>query len=383
MGALKKPIYFDHAATSWPKPYQVGKAMAEALISKGGNPGRSGHILAVAAAKAVFECRESVCRLFSFNSPERVVFTQNTTYALNMAIKGLARNGDHILVSNLEHNSVLRPVHSLASSGRGISYSMFDATDSDDEETVFCFRRSLRPNTRLAVVTAASNVCGRILPIEKIASVCRSRGIKLIVDGAQAGGVFPLDFTNCGADVLCLAGHKGLYGPQGTGIIMCSYDTDLYSIIEGGNGVNSRERTMSGELPERLEAGTVNTPGICGLNEGIKYVTDIGVEEIFGRTLKLSAYAAEGLLSCKNVVVYGNYGVKAPVILFNKKGVDSERLSSYLSENGICTRSGLHCAPTAHEALGSDGGVRISFGHQNTKNEIDRLLYLVDRCDEI
>lgn len=380
---MEKLIYFDHAATSWPKPPQVSAAMSSAIYEKGGNPGRSGHVLSVRAARAIYECREAVCRLFSCSFPERVIFTQNTTYALNMAIKGIVKNGDHVLISNLEHNSVLRPLHKLSSVyGSNISYSMFDATDYDDDQTLYCFRRALRDNTRVAVVTAASNVCGKILPISKIAQICHAKGIKLIVDGAQAGGVFPFDFGISGADILCLAGHKGLYGPQGTGIMICSENIEPESLAEGGNGINSEERTMGGVLPERLEAGTLNTPGICGLCEGIKYVIRETPEAVFGKTLHLAQYAAEGLSVCKNITLYGNYDIKAPVILFNKKGKDSSEISAYLAERGICTRSGLHCAPTAHEAIGSglSGGVRVSFGHLNTKNEIDRFLKAVDKA---
>lgn len=382
MSSLENLIYFDHAATSWPKPKRVISAVSDAMIYNGGNPGRSGHVLSVRAAKAVYECREAVCRLLSFNSPERVVFTQNTTHALNMAIKGTVRHGEHILISNLEHNSVIRPVHALSKSyEKRISYSIFDATDADDDETVYCFKRALQPNTSVAVITASSNVCGKILPIDKISAVCRARGIRLIVDGAQAGGVFPIDFIRMGADILCLAGHKGLYGPQGTGIMICSENIEPRCIVEGGNGVNSEEREMTGVLPERLEAGTVNTPGISGLCEGIKYVIQETPEAIFGKTLHLSRYASDGLLSCNRVKIYGNYDIKAPVILFNKEGIPPETMSAFLSENGICTRSGFHCAPTAHYALGSSGGVRISFSHKNTKNEIDKFLKLVNSYD--
>ncbi|MBR5527681.1 MAG: aminotransferase class V-fold PLP-dependent enzyme [Clostridia bacterium] len=378
---MEKLIYFDHAATSWPKPPAVREAMCRATEYGGGNPGRSGHVLSVRAARGIYECREAVCSLFSFNKPERIIFTQNATYALNTAICGLASPGAHIVISNLEHNSVLRPVHKLSQSGR-ITYSMFDATDDDDDECVYCFKRVLRDNTRLAVITAASNICGKILPIEKIAAVCHARGIKLIVDGAQAGGVFPLNFSLSGADVLCLAGHKGLYGPQGTGIMICGENAEPESFAQGGNGINSEMYDMGDILPERLEAGTLNTPGLWGLCEGIKYVMRETVEEIFGKTLLLTRYAAEGIANCRDVVSYGNYGVKAPVILFNKKGMSPDELASYLSDHGICVRAGLHCAPIAHKACGTgvDGGVRVSFGHLNTRREIDRLLLAVNRA---
>lgn len=377
---MERMIYFDHAATSWPKPQSVVSAISDAIREKGGNPGRSGHVLSVSAAKAIYECREAVCSLIGCSSPERVIFTQNTTYALNMAIKGIVRRDDHVLVSNFEHNSVLRPLHSLLS--KGVSYSMFDASDNDDDETLFCFKRALKINTRIAVVTAASNVCGKILPIEQISKICKSRGIKLIVDGAQAAGVFPLDFARSGADIMCLAGHKGLYGPQGTGIMICSDSCTPESIVQGGNGMYSEERTMGEILPEKLEAGTLNTPGICGLCAGIRYVIEQTTENIFGKSLLLTEYATERLLNCRGISVYGNYDVKAPIILFNKEGFTPSQMASILADNGICVRSGLHCAPTAHEALGTypAGGVRISFSHNNTKSEIDRLLKVVSRA---
>ena len=377
---MEKLIYFDHAATSWPKPASVSFSMSVAMREKGGNPGRSGHKLSLAAAKAIYECREAVCKLFSCHSPERVIFTQNATYALNTAIKGVVKQGDHVLVSNLEHNSVLRPLEFLAS--KGVSYSMFDGTDYDDEQTLFCFKRAIKSNTKVAVITAASNVCGKIMPIKKISNICKANGIKLIVDGAQAGGVIPFDFSLSGADVLCLAGHKGLYGPQGTGVMICSETCTPESFAQGGNGVSSEERGMGEILPEKLEAGTLNTPGICGLKEGIEYVMKETCEGIFAKTIVLCDYATQGLASCEGVTVYGNYDIKAPIILFNKKGFSPSELSEYLSDNGICVRAGLHCAPCAHKALGTfpDGGVRASFGHNNTKAEIDKFLKLIKRA---
>ena len=344
---MERLIYLDHAATSYPKPQSVSRAMEDALRTKGGNPGRSGHTLSLRAARAVYECREKVCSLFHFDKPENVIFTQNTTYALNMAIKGVVRSGDHVVTSNLEHNSVLRPLYTLSRT-RGVTYSLFDATDDDDEQTVYCFKRALRDNTRVAVVTAASNVCGKLLPIRAIGAVCRAKGITLIVDCAQAGGIVPLDASVLNADFLCFAGHKGLYGPQGTGILLCCGNRVPEPLAEGGNGVQSESREMGEALPERLEAGTVNTPGICGLSAGIDFVKSVGTEEIFGRSLHMTRYLTDRLFEIDGVTVYGDYGVKAPVVLINKEGFSPNRLSSLLSDHGICTRGGLHCAPTAH-----------------------------------
>ena len=380
---MERLIYLDHAATSYPKPQSVSRAMEDALRTKGGNPGRSGHTLSLRAARAVYECREKVCSLFHFDKPENVIFTQNTTYALNMAIKGVVRSGDHVVTSNLEHNSVLRPLYTLSRT-RGVTYSLFDATDDDDEQTVYCFKRALRDNTRVAVVTAASNVCGKLLPIRAIGAVCRAKGITLIVDCAQAGGIVPLDASVLNADFLCFAGHKGLYGPQGTGILLCCGDRVPEPLAEGGNGVQSESREMGEALPERLEAGTVNTPGICGLSAGIDFVKSVGTEEIFGRSLHMTRYLTDRLFEIDGVTVYGDYGVKAPVVLINKNGFSPNRLSSLLSDHGICTRGGLHCAPTAHEVLGSgkEGGLRVSLGHGNTKGELDRFLSVLSKLHD-
>lgn len=380
---MERLIYLDHAATSYPKPQSVSRAMEDALRTKGGNPGRSGHTLSLRAARAVYECREKVCSLFHFDKPENVIFTQNTTYALNMAIKGVVRSGDHVVTSNLEHNSVLRPLYTLSRT-RGVTYSLFDATDDDDEQTVYCFKRALRDNTRVAVVTAASNVCGKLLPIRAIGAVCRAKGITLIVDCAQAGGIVPLDASVLNADFLCFAGHKGLYGPQGTGMLLCCGDRVPEPLAEGGNGVQSESREMGEALPERLEAGTVNTPGICGLSAGIDFVKSVGTEEIFGRSLHMTRYLTDRLFEIDGVTVYGDYGVKAPVVLINKEGFSPNRLSSLLSDHGICTRGGLHCAPTAHEVLGSgkEGGLRVSLGHGNTKGELDRFLSVLSKLHD-
>lgn len=378
---MERFIYFDHAATSWPKPPAVSAAMRNALHENGGNPGRSGHKLSTNAAKAIYECRETVSKLFSFDNPERVVFTQNTTYALNTAIKGTVKRGDHVVISNLEHNSVLRPVYKLTSE-ENVTLGIFDATDDDEKDILYSFKRALKSNTKVAVVTVASNVCGKILPISLIAEECHRRGIILIADGAQAGGILPIKFNSLGADILCLAGHKGLYGPQGTGIMLCSEAITPNSLAEGGNGMMSEDRTMGEILPEKLEAGTPNTPGICGLNEGVKYVMNETVEEIFGASLLLTEYATSELLQFKNVTVYGNYSMKAPVVSFNVNGIDSSTVASRLFENGICVRSGLHCAPLAHQALGTGGGaVRISFSHKNTKSEIEKFIRVISKIN--
>lgn len=374
---MKHLIYFDHAATSYPKPQTVIDAVTGAFVKRGGNPGRSGHRLSLAAAEGIFECRKKISDIFSFPYPERVVFTLNTTHALNMAIKGLVTDNSHILTSDLEHNSVIRPLYALMSErGRNIRYSTFSAASDDDGVIVRNFTDALRADTKLVVLTLASNICGRILPVSAIGKICRERGILLVADGAQACGVMPLSFPDLNIDVLCLPGHKGLYGPQGTGAMLLREGVDPRCVFEGGNGVNSKEPEMAGEVPERLEPGTLNTAGICGLAAGVDYVAKIGVEHIFTHADELGRYIADGLREIDGVTLYGDFRKKVPVILFNKEGFEPEEITEYLDRKGICVRGGLHCAPIAHVALktGPSGAVRVSVSHTNTKKEADYFL---------
>lgn len=377
---MKKYIYFDNAATTVSKPDAVIRSVAYAM-EKCGNPGRSGHELSMLAASEIYSCRESVCRLFGYDAPERVVFTSGATHSLNSAIKGLVKDNSHVLISNMEHNSVIRPVHALASDKRrNISYSAFDATGSESE-TVYDFVSKLRPDTRTAVITLASNVTGKLLPVSRIANICKNKGIVLICDAAQAAGCVPVNVNSLGIDVLCFAGHKSLYGPQGVGGILFRKGIEPECIMEGGNGINSASKLMEGLLPERLEAGTMNTPGICGLNAGISYVSKIGINEIFERNSELAELLTEKLLNIPGVTLYGLSDSKTPVVLFNKKGYMSEELAAVLGEKRICVRGGFHCAPLAHAALGTgDGGaVRVSMTFSNTVNEIDAFVTVLNR----
>jgi cysteine desulfurase family protein len=374
---MKNVIYFDHAATSYPKPQSVINAVSRAFTQRGGNPGRSGHKLSLAAAEGIFECREAVADLFSFEHAERVVFTLNTTHALNMAIKGLVKPDSHVLTSNLEHNSVIRPLYDLLkNSNKNIRYSSFSAACDDDSVIIQNFTDSLREDTKLAVITLASNICGKIIPIAEIGKICHEKGILLIADGAQACGVLPLDFTQMNVDVLCFPGHKGLYGPQGTGIMLLGEGIEPESTIQGGNGVNSKDPEMNGELPERLEPGTVNTVGICGLRAGIDAIKKIGIEEIYQHSSELCTYLTQEMKNIKGITLYGDFKKKVPVILFNKEEFEPEETAMRLDEKGICVRSGLHCAPIAHLALksGPSGAVRISLSHTNTRQEADYAL---------
>ncbi len=377
---MKRYIYFDNAATTVGKPECVFRAMHNAL-DRFGNPGRSGHDLSYNAASEIYECRKAVCRLFGYDKPERVVFTYNATYALNMAIKGYAIRGSHILISSYEHNSVIRPVHALSKDdSREISYTVFNATGADSE-ILYDFVSKIRPNTRMAVVTLASNVCGKILPIASLADICRKRNILLICDASQAAGCVPINVKALGVDVLCFAGHKSLYGPQGSGGALFCTDKDPEPVIEGGNGINSADRNMSGTLPERLEAGTLGTPSICGLAAGIGYISKIGIGEIFERNKMLIDRLTGNLAVIKGVKLYGIHDMRTPTLIFNKAGFASEDAAKALNEKGICVRGGFHCAPIAHASLvtGEYGAIRASLSFMNTPAETDAFALAVER----
>lgn len=375
---MKKYIYFDNAATTVNKPECVARAVISALANSG-NPGRSGHDLSLYAANEIYSCRENICRLFGYDKPEKVIFTYNATLALNIAIKGYTTEGCHIVISNLEHNSVIRPVHALKKE-KNISYSVFDATLSDNE-LVFDFSSKLKPQTKLAVITLASNLCGKILPVARIASICKQRGIILICDASQGAGCIPINVKSLGADVVCFAGHKSLYGPQGTGGAVFCTDRIPESIIQGGNGINSYQPEMSGVLPEILESGTLNTPGIAGLNAGISYISRIGINEIYDRNSFLIDKLTEYLSNIKGVTLYGVASSRTPTVAFNITGIPSETVAEYLNENKICVRAGLHCAPLAHIALntGKTGAVRASLSFENNLNEIENFCKVLNR----
>ena len=372
-------IYFDNAATGYPKPQRVKYAVLRAFDEYGGNPGRSGHILSSEASKAVYRCREEVCALLRFDAPERVVFTLNATHALNMAIKGVAEKGDHIVISNLEHNSVYRPVFSLSSDpSNQISFSVFDAVSNNDDVITERFISALKEDTRLAVITHASNICGKILPVKKMADECHKRGIKIIVDASQTMGHVDIQFNEVNADVICTAGHKGLYGPPGTGFAVFSKHIEPRAILEGGNGLVSSLPDMGDYLPEKLEAGTVNTAGICGLCEGIRFIRERGICSIAEECERIDRYVSDEL-NHLGAVVYSKFDKKTPITLFNIPGMSADLVAAFLDNNGICTRGGIHCAPLAHKALftGNNGAVRASYGYANTMSEAYRFVSMI------
>ncbi len=372
-------IYFDNAATTYPKPHSVISAMTGALIEYGANPGRAGHKLSMKTAEAVFNAREK-CADFFGAEVENTIFMLNCTHALNTAIKGILKNGDHIICSDIEHNAVLRPIYSC-SKDRNVSYSFAKTTD-DDDETVRNFERLMNRRTKAVVCTLAGNVSGKILPVRKIAELCRKRNICFIVDAAQGGGVLPLRLSD-GVNIICAAGHKGLYGPMGTGLMITDGKYRLSTLIEGGTGSASKELLQPEFMPDRFESGTINTAGAISLGAGVDFVRSKGFDVIYNHEMKLSRSFYEGLTKISGVKLYTpfpNHGY-APVIPFNIGTLTSEEASARLSRAGFCLRGGFHCAYPVHIKIGTaeTGAVRFSPSVFSTANEVQSLLKTVNR----
>ncbi|MBP3579978.1 MAG: aminotransferase class V-fold PLP-dependent enzyme [Clostridia bacterium] len=368
-------IYLDNAATTLPKPQNVASVLCS-CCNKYGNPGRSSHVLSMNSTRLVYSCREIICSLFNYSHPENVIFTYNTTYALNIAIFGLCPDNGEIIISNLEHNSVLRPVHALCEKSQGkLTYKVFDALESD-EKCVSSFLNCISGKTRLAVISSCSNVTGKLIPIHKISEICRQKGIKLIIDAAQSAGIVPLDLSTLYFSAVCCAGHKSLYGVMGSGFCIFSHIENPEAFIVGGNGTQSLSPLQNGILPEKLESGTLGVIPICTLREGIKHILCVGQEEIYSRCRKLSETLTLSLKNIPGISVIGECENKVGTVLFNVNNKSSESVSQALSRKGICTRGGFHCSLLAHKALGTEntGGVRASFSHFNTEKDVEILI---------
>lgn len=370
-------IYLDNAATSFPKPRPVCDEVNKCIRQYCGNPGRGAHALSMAAATAVFSCRESLARLLGVLSPENVIFTLNTTHALNMAIKGLLRPGDHVIISDLEHNSVWRPVFRLAEQGQ-IEYDIFRSFAGDERRSSVRIRASiaklLRPNTRMVICLQSSNICSAQLPVDDIAAFCHRHKLMFVLDAAQSAGHMPLDMAACGADVICAPGHKGLLGPPGCGILALRDGLTLDTLTEGGNGVNSLEGEMPETPPERYESGTLALPAIAGLMQGIRTVEQVGLDNIRAHEAALYTALLDRLSELPGLKIYAPEHVGS-VLLFNVGDLPSDKVGRWLDSCGICVRSGFHCAPLAHRTLGTPkhGAVRVSFGIYNTPADLDAL----------
>lgn len=374
---VNKVIYFDNSATTYPKPRSVIYAISDAMKFCGANPGRSGHTMSRISGKEMEKCRNIACELFGAKNPENVAFTLNCTAALNMVIKGILKPGDHVVASCLEHNAVMRPLNKLKK--LGVTCSIAKVYPEDNDKTVESFRSEINSQTKLIICTHASNVWGIRLPVERIAALAHIYGIPILVDGAQSAGLLPIDMEKYGIDYLCLAGHKGLYGPMGTGMLITDKHEKLDTIIEGGTGTDSMILCQPKKMPQKFESGTPNLWGICGLKAGMEFVKSKGVENIFNHEIGLMGYLYDKLKNIKSVQLYMPKPKKPyffPLISFNIKGRISDEVGKILDKNGIEVRTGLHCAPAAHEFAGTleTGVIRVSPSVFNTKTEIDKLV---------
>ena len=376
-------IYFDNGATTFPKPPAVRRAVMNALQNVGANPGRSGHRMAQRAGEIIYECRKNTARLLGVPSPENVIFTYNCTTALNTVIHGLLRKGDHAVISCLEHNAVVRPLEELKS--QGISFTAVDFVYGDDDKTLDNFRAAIRANTRLVVCTAASNVFGVRLPVERLAAMCRIYNIPFCVDAAQTAGCVPVNMEESGIDFLCCAGHKGLYGPMGTGILALNGKVLPRSLTQGGTGSFSSDPMQPEILPDKYESGTPNLPGIAGLNEGVRFVLSKGVDRIFAEETRKAQRLYDLLSANPRVRLYTerpSAATHVPVVSFNIEGRDSEETAAALNDSfNIAVRAGLHCAPLAHRFFGTEqqGTVRAVMSVFTTPSQIEYLAAAVKR----
>ncbi len=356
-------IYLDSAATSLLKPASVERAVLRAMRTMG-SPGRGGHAPAMLAADTVYACREAAAALFHLQEPSQAVFTMNATHALNLAIRSLVKPGTRVLISGFEHNAVTRPLHAIGAELTIAGRKLFDPDDLLREW------RAALPGAEVAVCTAVSNVFGYVLPIDAVADLCHEAGVKLIVDASQAAGILPIDAQRINASFIAMPGHKGLMGPQGTGLLLCGEQGE--PLMQGGSGSESLLQRMPEDLPEHLEAGTHNVAGIAGLLEGIRYVSERGTASICAHERAL-LNAAVGCLSGSGLELFTGAGdTQSGVLSLRCPWMDCEELAARLAERGVCVRSGLHCAPTAHESAGTldTGTLRLSFSPFLTEREL-------------
>lgn len=365
-------IYLDAAATTLEKPPQVARAMAEAVQTMS-SPGRGRYPASQRAEETAFRCRSEAAELFGVPSPEQVIFTGNATHGLNIAIHSLVKPGSRVIISGYEHNSVLRPLHAVP----GVELVIIDAPLFDREEMAAQWQRALQEGADAAVCVHVSNVFGYVLPIQQIADLCRCHGVPLIVDASQSAGVLPLSLRELGAVFIAMPGHKGLYGPQGTGLLLCGADAE--PLLRGGTGSASRSREMPEELPDRLEAGTHNMPGIAGLLEGIRFVRRCGAEQIAHHEQTLVRQAAGELRKIDGVrLCYDKTGCcQSGVLSFVVEGLDCEEAGEALAEKGIAVRAGLHCAPLAHQTAGTleSGTIRLSPSVFTSGGQVDSFCH--------
>jgi cysteine desulfurase / selenocysteine lyase len=376
-------VYLDHAATSWPKPLEVLRAMSDFCESAGGNPGRSGHRMSVAASRVMYETREALAELFGASDPLRVIFAANATHAINLAVRGLLRDGDRVVTTGIEHNSVMRPLRDLQQ--RGVCLDVIPC-EPDGSLDLARARSAIVPGTRLVVVNHASNVVGTILPVSEIARMAHAVGALLLVDAAQTAGVLPIDVTESGIDLLAFTGHKGLQGPMGTGGLVIGENVDTAAIeplLYGGTGSRSADEVQPEFCPDKFESGTPNGIGIAGLGAGVRCVQQRGVAALREHDQQLARMLIEGLAAIPGVTVYGptDPALRMATISWTMQGRHVSEIGLRLDDefNVLC-RVGLHCAPAAHRTLGTfpEGTVRFAAGASTRLDDIRAAIAAVE-----
>lgn len=376
-------IYFDQSASSFPKPKEVTDAVVEALTKYGANPGRGSHALANEAGNKIYETRVQLAEFFGLSDPNHVIFTQNATAAINQGILGLSlKAGDHIITTAYEHNAVRRPLERLKKE-KGVEITYIQP-NLNGEMNIDSLEKAITASTKLLVATHGSNLTGAIIPIELLGEISKKHNLIFMVDASQTAGILPINMEKLNIDLLAFAGHKGLMGPQGTGALLINKNIELKPLITGGTGHYSERIEQPEELPERLESGTLNTPGIAGLLAGLQFVKQKGLDEIFKHEQMLTEACIKGLKKIDGVTVYGpDETVKRlAVISFNIDGVDSQEVAMILDQHyHIAVRAGLHCSPLAHQSIGTiqrGGAIRASFGIYNTLEEVEKFVQAIE-----
>lgn len=371
-------IYLDNAATTMHKPQCVIDAVVGAMSSMG-NAGRGANEASLSASRIIYDTRERLCRFFGGKSAKQIVFTCNSTESLNIAIRGLLKPGDHVVTTMLEHNSVLRPLYEMER--QGVALTIVES-DREGKLSLSRIEEAIRSETRMIVCTNGSNLTGNYIDVEAVGKIARAHGALFVVDASQTAGVFPIDVERMNIDVLCFTGHKGLLGPQGTGGMYVREGVDIRPLKSGGTGVQTYNKSQPEEMPTRLEAGTLNGHGIAGLHAAVGYLLETGIDTIRAREQELMRRFYEGVKDIPGVTVYGDFSEKerCPIVTLNIGDYDSGEVSdALLTDYGISTRPGGHCAPLMHEALGTveQGAVRFSFCHYNTDEEVETAIRAV------
>ncbi len=374
-------IYFDNAATTFPKPPEVIEAVSDCLKNYCANPGRGGHKLSLQSGRVILEARELLAELYNSDSPDRIILTQNATESLNLALKGYLKKGSHVITTSMEHNAVMRPLKALEK--LGIETTIVQCS-KEGEIDIKDIEKAIRKETVLIAATHASNVIGTIMPIVEIGKLAKNYNLEFLVDASQTAGVYEIDVKKMNISMLAFTGHKSLMGPQGTGGLYIREGLELNPLKEGGTGSKSDSLYQPDMLPDRFESGTHNTPGIAGLCAGINYIKNKGMDNIRRHEQELARYFIDGLRNMKEVKIYGTKDVnkQAPVVSINIGDIGSSEVSYILDQTSdIATRSGLHCAPLAHMTLGTmeQGTVRFSFGYFNTKEEIEAAIAAISQ----